>query len=69
MPKGQQRSNREKKKPKKPRARVPIARRIPGLPYTPYDRKISSGRNAETVTFGTSTTLLTRRSTATLQIT
>src|SRR6266566_33037 len=31
--------------------------------------KISSGRSALTVTFGTSTTLLTLRSTATLQIT
>ena len=31
-------------------------------------RTISSGRNADTVTFGTSTTLETRRSTATLHM-
>jgi len=35
MAKGQLRSNREKKKPKKQRVAVPVARRIPGLPYSP----------------------------------
>ena len=34
-----------------------------------YCRKMFSGRSALTVTFGTSTTLETRRSTATLQMT
>ena len=34
-----------------------------------HRKKISSESNAETVTLGTSTTLLTRRSTATLQST
>ena len=38
MAKGQQRSNREKKKPKKERAAVAVARRIPGLPYTPWKK-------------------------------
>lgn len=35
MAKGQLRSNREKKKPKKQRVPVPVAPRIPGLPYSP----------------------------------
>ena len=35
MAKGQQRSNREKKKPKKQRVPVPVARRTPGLPPRP----------------------------------
>jgi hypothetical protein len=42
--------------------------RPPG-PGPPQPWKISSGRRAETTTFGASTTLLIRRSTATLAIT
>jgi hypothetical protein len=38
MPKGQQRSNREKKKPKKQGAPVPVAPRIPGLPQNPWKK-------------------------------
>ena len=33
MPKGEQRSNREKKKPKK--APAPVSQRVPGLPTKP----------------------------------
>jgi hypothetical protein len=36
MPKGQQRSNREKKKPKKERA--PVAPRTPGFPQNPWKK-------------------------------
>jgi len=36
MPKGQQRSNREKKKPKQ--APKPVAPRVPGLPSHPWKR-------------------------------
>ena len=43
------------------------ASRIPAPPG--YSTKISSGNSAETVTLGRSTRLLTRKSTATLQIT
>ena len=38
MAKGQQRSNREKKNPKKQRDPVPVAPRVPGLPYTPWKK-------------------------------
>jgi hypothetical protein len=38
-------------------------------PYPAQPWRMSSGKSAETVTFGTSTTLLIRRSTATLAIT
>ena len=38
MPKGQQRSNREKKKPKKERTPAPLAPRIPGLPNNPWKK-------------------------------
>jgi len=38
MAKGQQRSNREKKKPKKQRVPVPVAPRIPGLPQSPWKK-------------------------------
>ena len=38
MPKGQQRSNREKKKPKKEPVRAPIAPRTPGLPTNPWKK-------------------------------
>jgi hypothetical protein len=38
MAKGQQRSNREKKKPKKQRVPVPVAPRIPGLPNNPWKK-------------------------------
>jgi hypothetical protein len=38
MPKGQERSNREKKKPKKQRVPVPVAPRIPGLPANPWKK-------------------------------
>ena len=37
MPKGQQRSNREKKKPKKSPA--PAPKRVPGLPSKPWPFK------------------------------
>jgi hypothetical protein len=37
MAKGQQRSNREKKKPKKPPA--PAPQRVPGLPNKPWPWK------------------------------
>lgn len=36
MPKGQQRSNREKKKPKK--APVPVPQRVPGFPTEPWKK-------------------------------
>ncbi len=39
MPKGQQRSNREKKKPKKQPVPVPVAPRTPGLPaHNPWKK-------------------------------
>jgi len=37
MPKGQQKSNREKKKPKK--APAPAPQRVPGLPSKPWPFK------------------------------
>jgi hypothetical protein len=37
MPKGEQRSNREKKKPKK--APAPVPQRVPGLPSKPWPWK------------------------------
>jgi hypothetical protein len=38
MPKGLQRSNREKKKPKQQRAPVPAAPRIPVIPNNPWKK-------------------------------
>lgn len=38
MPKGVQRSNREKKKPKKPEPARPLPARVPGLPQQPWKK-------------------------------
>ena len=38
MPKGQQRSNREKKKPKKQQPAQPVPARTPGLPQQPWKK-------------------------------